>query len=110
MMMIMVVLKAWILVLWFVYNTIEVDCLAHDNFLFQDEVAVIDEIQMIKDPARGWAWTRALLGWWSYCYKTCALWHLHWDLSAFICLTLPNRAARFSFDTNQTKTSAKCEL
>ncbi|XP_026106307.1 ATP-dependent RNA helicase SUPV3L1, mitochondrial isoform X2 [Carassius auratus] len=26
------------------------------------EVAVIDEIQMIKDPARGWAWTRALLG------------------------------------------------
>ncbi|TRY65796.1 hypothetical protein DNTS_014263, partial [Danionella cerebrum] len=27
-----------------------------------DEVAVIDEIQMIKDPMRGWAWTRALLG------------------------------------------------
>lgn len=27
-----------------------------------DEVAVIDEIQMIRDPARGWAWTRALLG------------------------------------------------
>ncbi|XP_064418692.1 ATP-dependent RNA helicase SUPV3L1, mitochondrial isoform X2 [Latimeria chalumnae] len=26
------------------------------------EVAVIDEIQMIKDSARGWAWTRALLG------------------------------------------------
>uniref|UniRef100_A0AAY4E5X4 ATP-dependent RNA helicase SUPV3L1, mitochondrial n=1 Tax=Denticeps clupeoides TaxID=299321 RepID=A0AAY4E5X4_9TELE len=26
------------------------------------EVAVIDEIQMIKDLARGWAWTRALLG------------------------------------------------
>ncbi|CAL1261875.1 unnamed protein product [Larinioides sclopetarius] len=26
------------------------------------EVAVIDEIQMIKDPGRGWAWTRALLG------------------------------------------------
>lgn len=26
------------------------------------EVAVIDEIQMIRDPARGWAWTRALLG------------------------------------------------
>ncbi|KAL1491744.1 hypothetical protein ABEB36_012295 [Hypothenemus hampei] len=26
------------------------------------EVAVIDEIQMIKDPQRGWAWTRALLG------------------------------------------------
>ncbi|KAJ1143240.1 hypothetical protein NDU88_009551 [Pleurodeles waltl] len=26
------------------------------------EVAVIDEIQMIKDTARGWAWTRALLG------------------------------------------------
>lgn len=27
-----------------------------------DEVAVIDEIQMIKDSQRGWAWTRALLG------------------------------------------------
>ncbi|XP_061491182.1 ATP-dependent RNA helicase SUPV3L1, mitochondrial [Rhineura floridana] len=26
------------------------------------EVAVIDEIQMIKDLSRGWAWTRALLG------------------------------------------------
>lgn len=29
---------------------------------FLDEVAIIDEIQMIKDPQRGWAWTRALLG------------------------------------------------
>ncbi|KAJ8663205.1 hypothetical protein O0I10_001382 [Lichtheimia ornata] len=26
------------------------------------EVAVIDEIQMIADPQRGWAWTQALLG------------------------------------------------
>ncbi|KAL4913937.1 P-loop containing nucleoside triphosphate hydrolase protein [Aspergillus aurantiobrunneus] len=26
------------------------------------EVGVIDEIQMIADPKRGWAWTRALLG------------------------------------------------
>nr|CAG4646068.1 EOG090X01V1 [Macrothrix elegans] len=26
------------------------------------EVAVLDEIQMLKDPGRGWAWTRALLG------------------------------------------------
>lgn len=26
------------------------------------EVAVIDEIQMIADPERGWAWTQALLG------------------------------------------------
>ncbi|XP_046734064.1 ATP-dependent RNA helicase SUV3 homolog, mitochondrial [Diprion similis] len=26
------------------------------------EVAVIDEIQLMRDPARGWAWTRALLG------------------------------------------------
>lgn len=26
------------------------------------DVAVIDEIQMISDPERGWAWTRALLG------------------------------------------------
>lgn len=25
-------------------------------------MAVIDEIQMIKDAGRGWAWTRALLG------------------------------------------------
>lgn len=28
----------------------------------QVEVAIIDEIQMIRDPSRGWAWTRALLG------------------------------------------------
>ena len=27
-----------------------------------DEVAVIDEIQMMRDKQRGWAWTRALLG------------------------------------------------
>lgn len=27
-----------------------------------DEVAVIDEIQMLRDATRGWAWTRALLG------------------------------------------------
>ncbi|XP_037611051.1 ATP-dependent RNA helicase SUPV3L1, mitochondrial [Sebastes umbrosus] len=26
------------------------------------EVAVIDEVQMMRDPSRGWAWTRALLG------------------------------------------------
>ncbi|XP_012267199.2 ATP-dependent RNA helicase SUV3 homolog, mitochondrial isoform X2 [Athalia rosae] len=26
------------------------------------EVAIIDEVQLIKDPGRGWAWTRALLG------------------------------------------------
>ena len=26
------------------------------------EVAVIDEIQMLRDLTRGWAWTRALLG------------------------------------------------
>ncbi|XP_067909410.1 ATP-dependent RNA helicase SUPV3L1, mitochondrial isoform X3 [Heterodontus francisci] len=26
------------------------------------QIAVIDEIQMIRDPSRGWAWTRALLG------------------------------------------------
>jgi ATP-dependent RNA helicase SUPV3L1/SUV3 len=30
--------------------------------LFADEVAIIDEIQMMRDPQRGWAWTRALLG------------------------------------------------
>jgi len=27
-----------------------------------DEVAVIDEIQLMRDLNRGWAWTRALLG------------------------------------------------
>jgi ATP-dependent RNA helicase SUPV3L1/SUV3 len=27
-----------------------------------DEVAIIDEIQQLKDPGRGWAWTRAFLG------------------------------------------------
>lgn len=32
------------------------------SFPDTDEVAVIDEIQMIKDVGRGWAWTRALLG------------------------------------------------
>ncbi|XP_071947645.1 ATP-dependent RNA helicase SUPV3L1, mitochondrial-like isoform X1 [Antedon mediterranea] len=26
------------------------------------DIAVIDEIQMLRDPSRGWAWTRALLG------------------------------------------------
>ncbi|OQR74704.1 ATP-dependent RNA helicase SUV3 -like protein [Tropilaelaps mercedesae] len=26
------------------------------------DVAIIDEIQMVRDPQRGWAWTRALLG------------------------------------------------
>ena len=31
-------------------------------FHIVDEVAVIDEIQMMRDPQRGWAWTRALLG------------------------------------------------
>lgn len=29
---------------------------------FSDEVAVIDEIQLLRDPGRGWAWTRAFLG------------------------------------------------
>ncbi|CAF2706509.1 unnamed protein product [Rotaria sp. Silwood2] len=34
--------------------------MANLNTLY--DVAVIDEIQMIRDPQRGWAWTRALLG------------------------------------------------
>lgn len=38
---------------------------------FAVEVAVIDEIQMIKDQNRGWAWTRALLG--KFFYWTRAL-------------------------------------
>lgn len=31
------------------------------------DVAVIDEIQMMADPNRGWAWTRALQGCMSFC-------------------------------------------
>lgn len=31
-------------------------------YTFLDEVAVIDEIQQLRDPQRGWAWTRAFLG------------------------------------------------
>lgn len=31
-------------------------------FIIIDDVAIIDEIQMIRDPGRGWAWTRAFLG------------------------------------------------
>lgn len=34
----------------------------HTKHKISDDVAVIDEIQMIKDPQRGWAWTRAFLG------------------------------------------------
>ena len=37
-----------------------VQCSCH--FVCIDEVAVIDEIQMLRDPHRGWAWTRALFG------------------------------------------------
>lgn len=29
------------------------------------EVAVVDEIQMIGEGTRGWAWTRAVLGYYS---------------------------------------------
>lgn len=38
-------------------NTVEMVSLAE-----QFEVGVIDEIQMMGDPRRGWAWTRAVLG------------------------------------------------
>jgi ATP-dependent RNA helicase SUPV3L1/SUV3 len=38
-------------------NTVEMVPLGKDM-----DVGVIDEIQMIADPSRGWAWTRALLG------------------------------------------------
>lgn len=38
-------------------GTVEMIDLAHEM-----DVAVIDEIQMIEDPDRGWAWTRAFLG------------------------------------------------
>ncbi|KAI9928387.1 ATP-dependent RNA helicase supv3l1, mitochondrial [Aspergillus wentii] len=40
-----------------VSNTVEMVSLGQSY-----EVGVIDEIQMIADPARGWAWTRAVLG------------------------------------------------
>ncbi|KAL1962895.1 hypothetical protein VTN77DRAFT_9073 [Rasamsonia byssochlamydoides] len=40
-----------------VSNTVEMVSLGREY-----EVGVIDEIQMIADPRRGWAWTRALLG------------------------------------------------
>ncbi|KAK3275715.1 hypothetical protein CYMTET_16174 [Cymbomonas tetramitiformis] len=36
------------------------------------EVAVIDEIQMLADPDRGWAWTRALYGACPHPAKSCA--------------------------------------
>ena len=29
---------------------------------YVDDVAVVDEVQMIEDPDRGGAWTRAILG------------------------------------------------
>ncbi|MGH0127912.1 UNVERIFIED_CONTAM: hypothetical protein FKN15_032742 [Acipenser sinensis] len=38
------------------------ECAVIYGSLPPDEVAVIDEIQMIRDLSRGWAWTRALLG------------------------------------------------
>jgi len=38
-------------------NTVEMVTLGREY-----EVGVIDEIQMIADPRRGWAWTRAVLG------------------------------------------------
>lgn len=31
-------------------------------FWLSDDIAIVDEIQMLRDPMRGWAWTRALLG------------------------------------------------
>ncbi|KAK7570774.1 hypothetical protein V9T40_010141 [Parthenolecanium corni] len=37
--------------------TVEMSSVMHEY-----EVAVIDEIQLLRDPMRGWAWTRALLG------------------------------------------------
>ncbi|OJJ50824.1 hypothetical protein ASPZODRAFT_126771 [Penicilliopsis zonata CBS 506.65] len=40
-----------------VSNTVEMV-----SFADQYDVGVIDEIQMIADPHRGWAWTRAVLG------------------------------------------------
>lgn len=40
-----------------------VSCTVEMSRITEDvEVAVIDEIQMLRDPQRGWAWTRALLG------------------------------------------------
>lgn len=67
--------------------------------LCSDEVAVIDEIQMIRDPARGWAWTRALLGecsamlkcnwsvlWWFELSKFLdCLWHQYFTILKPVC-------------------------
>ena len=36
-----------------------------------DEVAVIDEIQMMRDSLRGWAWTRAFFGVWAHEVHLC---------------------------------------
>lgn len=36
--------------------------MASNLLLDSDEVAIIDEIQLLRDPGRGWAWTRAFLG------------------------------------------------
>lgn len=36
-----------------------VEMMSTTNFV---DVAVIDEIQMLGDPDRGWAWTQAILG------------------------------------------------
>lgn len=43
------------------------------------ESAVLDEIQMISDPDRGWAWTRALLG------VPCLTFHVCGSGSAAVC-------------------------
>ena len=41
-----------------------VQCLFGNGQMFRylDEVGIVDEIQMIRDNLRGWAWTRSVLG------------------------------------------------
>ncbi|KAJ8685529.1 hypothetical protein QAD02_021322, partial [Eretmocerus hayati] len=51
-----------------VHSPINISLQNHNNYSFSyvrvriGGVAIIDEIQLIRDPGRGWAWTRALLG------------------------------------------------
>ncbi|GMR31567.1 hypothetical protein PMAYCL1PPCAC_01762, partial [Pristionchus mayeri] len=42
-------------------TAMQVESLTNSTF-FSFQVAIIDEIQMLRDEQRGWAWTRALLG------------------------------------------------
>lgn len=61
------------------------------------DVAIIDEIQMIADPGRGWAWTRAFLGIQAkeihVCGETGTL-----DLIQKLCLTTGETVEVYNYD------------